>query len=222
MAWPTAAFLCGDRCCLGTGSATFLQLPQPWPRPCAAGPAGPHRHLNLTPQAPRQPTHLSHTACVSVVSRPWARSWREMALTWPPPENTGGDSSTPRAHRPSGCALLLGSALNALCHPTSMYCPSHTHSSATHGPSVSPPLLRQGPLPGMPFLSKEIPPSFRPSANSTSPRRLLNKHESLSPSSGISGCLCDEGLSSPQGCELPTGRAWITSEIPGPGMQPSG
>lgn len=145
-----------------------------------------------------------------------------MALTWPAPENTGGASSTPRAYRPSGCALLLGSALNALCHPISMYCPSYTHSSATHGPSVYPPLLRQGALPGMAFLSKETQPSFRPNANSASPRRLLNKHESLSPSSGISGCLCDEGLSSPQGCELPTGRAWVTSEIPGQGMQPRG
>lgn len=138
-----------------------------------------------------------------MVSRPRVRSWTEMAPTWPPPKNAGGACSTPHAYRPSGCTLLLGSALSALCHMAPMYCHSHIHSSAVHGPSASPPWVRQSPLPGMPVPSVQIQSPFSPNAKSTSPGSPLNKHESLSPSSGILGVWCDESLSSRQGCELP-------------------
>lgn len=65
-----------------------------------------------------------------------------MAPTWPPPKNAGGACSIPRAYCLSGCTLLLGSALSALCHMASMYC--HSHSIPQLYTDPQPPSLGSG------------------------------------------------------------------------------
>lgn len=107
---PRAAFLCGERSC---------RIP-----PAPHSPGGRHRPLLVTPSEPRQPARGPHTPCAPTESRPRASRWGEKALTWPPPENAAGACLTPRAYPPSACTLLLGLALDALCHTASTYCPA--------------------------------------------------------------------------------------------------
>lgn len=70
----------------------------------------------------------------------------------------------------------------------------------------------------MPFLFVEMQPSLKASASSTSAGSPLSERAQVTgpPLRVYEGASCDESLSSPQGCELPTGK-----EVPGTGTQPS-
>lgn len=156
------------------------RAPQPW-RTAQASACDP-----LGAQAARSPAaHSLCTDCVQAPRQPLGREGADMA---PALERCRGLLDTMRL---ASIRVHLASWLGPRCPlPYGLHVlPSHTHSSATCGPSDCQPLLGQSPLPGMPFPSEEIQPSFRLNANSTSPRSPLNKHESLSPCSGILGCL---------------------------------
>lgn len=147
-------------------------------------------------------------------------------------ERDGADMAPTREHWrsqldptcPSSIRVCPASWLGPQCPlPSNLHVLPQPYSFLSHAWTLSLPTFAQaGPSARNALSIQGNSTIFQAQCKQHIPRRLLNKHESLSPSSGISGCLCDEGLSSPQGCELPTGRAWVTSEVPGPGMQPSG
>lgn len=110
LAWPTG--------CIPVWGAELphsSRSPQPW-RTAQASACDPRGA-----QAAR--SRVTHSLCTYCVQAPHQPLERE-ASTRPPPENAAGACLTPRACPPSGCTLLLGSALDALCHTASMYCPA--------------------------------------------------------------------------------------------------
>lgn len=137
-----------------------------------------------------------------------------------PHPRTPAGSAQPRepfVHQGAPCLLARPSMPFAIRPPCTVSGPSHTRSSAICGPSASQPSLRQSCCRECPFPLWKLSYLSGP----TQTESPLSKPDHRALLRAYQGAWCDESPSSPQGYELPPGRAWVTLEAPEPGTWPS-